>query len=572
VEQAHGSAAVLHRFHPDYGLATLATRATLHQCRHLWLDPPEAAKEQQRSSKISRLARKAPEKVSGKHAFLGHMLQSARDQLPAGAKMPLATIRHMVKEHGRLFQALPAAGQAALHREALETSQSRAEEVQAEIAHIEAERRLGQSRLTAELLEEGILNRVPLARFAHEDYSAMQQLLRSPEFAWAAVAQRRQALAEGPEAPPREVLDALGRCAIYAAPMLEPDLPDWLRRFCWSRVELQDRRVAVTNSLEEGGLAYYFVYATQRPLEAFFKPMALKCPASPCLEGASLPERLDAWSKSNAYTFDSESGVYVNGKDLPFLSGQGVVVLQGLTFDSPGVVVANMYPVALQCFLDLLPSKAKEPKRKPTQDSKASKVVPDADMAQHPWLAEFLSPAKEEASQSSQTVGPHLPVSGEDPLDEEAVLDQVWEGLAEKRREWELQGLPAGEDFTTEVRDWAWTQAQAGKAYFCVAGQAAKGDPSAWRRRYQLSPQVSLSARVYGQNVATALAVEWCRRLQFFYDLYKAQPSRDFAYTNAHKEALQPSDAFLAIQSVLPKGSKAEQRAQAIVSLFPVLK
>jgi hypothetical protein len=247
-------------------------------------------------------------------------------------------------------------------------------------------------------------------------------------------------------------------------------------------------------------------------------------------------------------------------------------VLQGLAFDSPGVLATDTFPVALQCFLDLLPPKTKQPKRKSTQDSKASKVVPEDRLAQHPWLSEFANPETGQASQSSQT-GVALPeVSQGVALDDEAVLDRVWQDVADARRAWELEGVPAGSDFTTEVRDWAWTQAQAGKAYFCIAGQAAKGDPAGWCRKYQLSPQISFSARVYGQKVATALAVEWCRRLQFFYDLYKAQPAPAFTYTKAHKESLQPSDAFLALKNELAKGSKAEQRAQAIESLFPVLK
>ena len=135
-----------------------------------------------------------------------------------------------------------------------------------------------------------------------------------------------------------------------------------------------------------------------------------------------------------------------------------------------------------------------------------------------------------------------------------------------------MQGVPSGEAFTTQVRDWAWSQAQAGKGYFTVSAQAAKGDASSWCRRYQLNSQVSFSTRVYGQEVATGLAVEWCRRMQYFYDLYRAQPTRDFAYTKAHKEALQLSDAFLQLKVGLPTGSKAEQRALAIESLFPVLK
>ena len=60
--------------------------------------------------------------------------------------------------------------------------------------------------------------------------------------------------------------------------------------------------------------------------------------------------------------------------------------------------------------------------------------------------------------------------------------------------------------------------------------------------------------------------------MQFFYDLYKSQPSRDFAYTKEHREAAKCGDAFLQPKTEMEKGGKAEKRALAIESLFPVLK
>ena len=118
-------------------------------------------------------------------------------------------------------------------------------------------------------------------------------------------------------------------------------------------------------------------------------------PVAPCLEGAGQDEVLEHISQSHSFTFESCGEAYVSGSRLPCVSGTGVVVIQGLTFESPGVLVADAYPIALECFLDLLPPKVKEPKRRATKDSKASKVVPEDDVVQHPWLAEFLKPAKE---------------------------------------------------------------------------------------------------------------------------------------------------------------------------------
>jgi hypothetical protein len=573
VEQAHASAAVFHRFHPEYGVDVLATRATLHQCRHFFLEPPEVSKEARKSKKIEALRRKGPSQVSGKHAFLAHLIESAKAALPAETKLPQPMVRQIVREHGRLFQALPPAGQAAFHREAAMMASERSTEVQEELQHLQTARQLEKARLNAELLTEGLLNRVPLARFSEADYTSMKQLLATPDFAWPAVSLRRQELAKGPEAPNPDQLQTLQSCPIYAAPLAEAGLPDWLKRFCWNRSVLQERGVAIATSLDDGDSVFYFVYATQSPHEPHFKPLTLRFPVLPSLEESSLDERLDAWSSWNNYVFEASGDEYVVGSRLPCCSGEGVMVLQGLSFDAPGVMVSNLEPISLDLFLDSLPAKVKEPRRKATQEAKASKAVPSDELVQHPWLAEFAEAESEQGSQSSQTVGPLLPETSQaTEVDKDAVLDSIWLGLEEKRKEWELQGAPNGDDFTTEVRDWAWTAAQQGKAYFCVAGQAAKGDPTAWCRKYQLSSQASFSAKLYGERIATALSLEWVRRMQFFYNIYKAQPARDFRYTTAHKSALQADPAFLQLQSELPKGSKAEQRAQAIEGLFPVLK
>jgi hypothetical protein len=446
-------------------------------------------------------------------------------------------------------------------------------EVQEETQFLQTAKQLGKARLNAELLAEGMLNKVPLVRFTEVDYTSMRQLLATPDFAWPAVADRRKELAKGPPAPPSDVLEALAKCPIYAAPLVEPGLPDWLKRFCWNRNLVQERGVAITTSLEDGSVAYYFVYATQSPHEPHFKPLTLKFPVVPCLAEASLQEKVDFWSNWNNYTFEARDDEYVVGCCLPCVGGEGVLVFQGLSFDAPGVMVSDLEPITLGQFLDSLPALPKKTRRKATDEAKASKVLPSDQVAEHPWLAEFYGPEQGQGSQGSQTAGPLLPeVAQSSGLDQDAVLDGIWQGLEKKRREWEVEGVPVGDDFVTEVRDWAWSQAQQGKKYYCVAGQAAKGDPSAWCRKYRLSSQASFSAKLYGEAVATALSVEWCRRMQFWYDMYKAQPARDFVYTKEHKAALQPSDAFQQLRAELPKGGKADLRAEAIEALFPNLK
>jgi hypothetical protein len=87
VEQARASVAVLHRFHPGYSEEMLATRATLHQCRHLFVDP-EAAKDERAQRRLRKLQSRNPDKTSGSHAFLSHLVRSAKEHLPSGTKLP----------------------------------------------------------------------------------------------------------------------------------------------------------------------------------------------------------------------------------------------------------------------------------------------------------------------------------------------------------------------------------------------------------------------------------------------------------------------------------------------------
>ena len=80
------------------------------------------------------------------------------------------------------------------------------------------------------------------------------------------------------------------------------------------------------------------------------------------------------------------------------------------------------------------------------------------------------------------------------------------------------------------------------------------------------------SVKLYGEEVASALAVERCRRMQHFYDLYRCQPARDFKDLPAHKASLEDSAAFELMRSGLPTSGKAAARASVILALFPVLK
>jgi hypothetical protein len=278
---------------------------------------------------------------------------------------------------------------------------------------------------------------------------------------------------------------------------------------------------------------------------------------------------MEAWSAWDQYVFEALPGEQVDASQLPCVSGEGVMVLQGLAFTRPGILVTNQEPVSLESFLGLLPGKVKEPKPKTDQDQRSSKpVLPDL-VAKFPWLAEFGPEGRASSSQGSQAEAGDatLPLSA--PADAEEVFERAWADLEQKRVEWEVQGPVQGDAFTVDVVDWAWSQGQAGRQYHCIEARASKGEATSWCRKYGFPPKVSFSVKLYTEPVASAFAVEWCRRLQHFFDIYRCQTAKDLQYTAEHKASLKDSDAFLLMKATLPNVGKAVERARAIEALCP---
>ena len=93
------------------------------------------------------------------------------------------------------------------------------------------------------------------------------------------------------------------------------------------------------------------------------------------------------------------------------------------------------------------------------------------------------------------------------PLSEEQVA-KVWEDLAEVRAAWHQGGAVPGGDFQTSLRGGAWTKQHKGVVADAVAATAATTEAKNWLHK------------VDGQ---TLMAGEWCRRRQFFFNLWMQQ-------------------------------------------------
>ena len=155
-----------------------------------------------------------------------------------------------------------------------------------------------------------------------------------------------------------------------------------------------------------------------------------------------------------------------------------------------------------------------------------------------------------------------------EPLTDEAI-DAVWSSLEAKRREWDLEGLEVGDEFTTSILGGKWTKENKGQVYDAIKSQAKKGLASAWCRQYGLNVEASFSFRKFGEEAAKSMAIEWCRIHKHFFDIYTESDEAMHVYSAKELESCKDNLEF--VNMVLAAGVESPiwNRAQGIRKIRP---
>jgi hypothetical protein len=288
------------------------------------------------------------------------------------------------------------------------------------------------------------------------------------------------------------------------------------------------------------------------------------------MESLSPEELHSSWQEVPAFVCDGDIAGIVSGDKLPLWDEGSINVLPGLAFQPGGLLMTDFQPLPLAAFMATLPVMSSgRSERKPTKPAPSKAVVKEA-AAAYPWLEEFVVSKPRPRRNAKGAVLPLLEDDDEDGSPDPAreALDSVWQELDARRQEWAIETAGLGEDFTSVLRGGPWTQANMGKAVDRCAATAKQGLPSQWCAQYGLNKIASFSFSVYGEQGAAQLSSEWCRRMQFYYDLW-LQSSPNHVFTLQDKAAYHPTEAWLRFKASLSCTSKVFQRAEAIEALFP---
>jgi len=120
-----------------------------------------------------------------------------------------------------------------------------------------------------------------------------------------------------------------------------------------------------------------------------------------------------------------------------------------------------------------------------------------------------------------------------------------------------------------ELRGGQSTFAKKGVVADCCAAKA-KGPAKEWARRFGLNQMVSLAFARHTEDSAARLCLEWCRRMQHFYNLWVAKGDTQAQYTEAELASYQADPAWTELVGKLPHGATKE-RALVIDRMVPRL-
>ena len=279
VEQAHGSAATVHRFHPSVGGHTLSLRAFVHMIRFHFLDSVEDRAADRLRARVLRLEKRNPRHISARHALVSEMFDNARECIPIGCKMPSHLRTQLMRDHVGVFNALPVHELDRLDTVARQRTLTKAIALTDDLQHARSAVIVNDRRNAEERAQRGLRNHIGDHRFTSADMQSLADIYNSSALTRARIVELREKAMRSPSAP-SDVEIHLLESAVRFRGVAEPELEPWVKLLCHARDD--SRGFVVAPSFEEGGALLLIFICVAEP--AWSLVLADGLPAPGCTE------------------------------------------------------------------------------------------------------------------------------------------------------------------------------------------------------------------------------------------------------------------------------------------------
>lgn len=582
VEQSHGSIATIHRMHATLGGSSIASRAMLHQARHLFAPSPKALLDSKGQQRREKLQRALPRPVTAKNVFFQDLWMEVKaGAASSGGSAPSSST--VLSQSHRLWSLLEPKARLAYEQRAMEQTAVRRQKIVEETQCQDAAAELQRQRAAEEARADGLVNHSSSCRFRAEDFQQMQAALQSSQFHRKnVVALRRKAL-EPPGVPSPGEVASLESMEGAMAEVEQGPISQWAHTVCRNRSCFFGCVLLPAGDLEDGATAYLFLYAVQSPLQATFLPMLVDSSPIASQAPSSVAEHLAIPDPAyHLLEFSYTPGTYCVERDVPFANdGSDVLVLQDVSLLGGGRAGSDQAPVPFRAFAQRLPPNPKNAGQAAKKAAKSSST-PEL-LEQYPWLAEYSAPPAKQARVSHSLAKPEVSpepegqgVGGEEGEEQSLALElgdeaieAAWVTLQEKRLQWDQSGVAEGDNFYVIIRGGAWTLRSVGKALDSVMACARSGLPTEWAKQHNMGKSALFALSKYGDESAHMLALEWCRRCEHFFQIWVANDDPEYLYTQDDLASYQEDLEFVTWLCGVDAMSATWERAAKVRKLKP---
>ena len=574
VERSHGSLASLHKVHPQYSLATLAVRATLHQCRAFFSQSEETKAKQKHQEQMAKLHRSLARSLSARNVFLAELASTVPLHSASSQGQP-SNAQDLVRLSHKLYEQLDDMAKLQYEAKAAEATSAR------QVSLLQAQDALTQSfvlqtqRQRDEQGTVGVLNTLSSCRLQTSDYQALVGLLSQGGLAGAALKALRARALEAPQEPSQAVKLVFQEASAEAVEQATatPAQPDWVKIVCRHREVFHHALFLRKCPFEELHEGFLLLVAIQSPLKAVFLRVQLYHPILNCQRSAPSFGADLVHEAPYLWEFHYSSLDCVSSADLSLsMDADDIVMLQNLQFIGEGRLVTDQKAYLLSAVLATMPKTAKNQSSYEPKEHKHRKRTAEAHLSEYPWLEGYVH----ERQKAPRAPGPSAaqpstlgsrPEAGQ-PAQPELDLEEVWEQLEEKRAEW--TDSTGSESFYLQVRGGAWTAANRHVAFDSLMAAAKSGVAADWAKAFHMGQVVTFSFNLYAEDAAYKMAEAWIRKCQHFFTLALEKGNFHTAYTAEDLNGYTDTE-FTDWLASLPPASATAKRAGKIHALMPRL-
>ena len=562
VEQAHGSAAVLHRFHPQYGCPFLASRTLVHQCRHLLGNTDEKKALLRQDRQLQQLQAKVPTRLSGRQLFFKALSSQFSKQAAGSSDVSRSNEfqQNLMKAHSRLYHMLPQQTMQEFEDEAKGTAAAKTQTIDDEISFLQEQRQLQKDRLAQHLRAHGLPNHTTSAKFVEDDWSALQDIFgESSVQGPRAFRESRDLCLVPPQEPAHIARDLFARQDTHDYKEFKADdRAPWIKPVCAHRDWFSGMVFSTADNDQMP--AYLLLFCFQNPMIAHFLHLEPTDVYLPAYDKLTPQERFDTVSTHYKHTWRWTHLNYCTDAHLAGIPSEPWYVIADVVFGQHNLVMSDEPFLKLETVLEGFPKADRAQTAPKAKKAKLDEAQSTDLLQQHPWLSEYIKPnAKPTASRSSssshQAARPSLHSVDDDQL------DQIWKDLAD--RQMDLQPRQdSAVFFETFVRGGKWTAENRGVAADCYMARSVRGPPTFWCKEKGYNQAASFSILKFGEEAASTLALEWARRMEFLYTEHLAVEAELQSSQEVNRYEEPPE--FVEFCNNLPENHKAWPRIRAL--------